>query len=266
LGTGAGIFGAASATASGAGPRDIFATDFNSDGKMDIVINAAGDGTACVHMGNGNGTFGVSIPFTIGSAPNAITSADFNGDNKPDIASANQASANASVLINKAPTVSASTNTLLLCTGSSATLSANGAVTYSWSTGGSGSSISVSPVVTTNYMVVGSDATGCENGTVVTQNVSTCASIQQTANENSGVSVYPNPFREQTTMQLQITSGSSVQVNLFNAVGQKINSIENRHLEAGTYNYNLNVPVKGMYFLMVTVNGITRTHKIVNAE
>lgn len=50
-----------------------------------------------------------------------------------------------------------------LCDGSSITLSASGANTYTWSTAGNGISIVVSPLANTIYTLTGTDANGCMN-------------------------------------------------------------------------------------------------------
>lgn len=50
-----------------------------------------------------------------------------------------------------------------VCIGSSAIMVINGANTYSWSTGATSSSISVSPVSTSVYNVIGTDLTGCSS-------------------------------------------------------------------------------------------------------
>jgi hypothetical protein len=52
------------------------------------------------------------------------------------------------------------TNTVI-CAGSSTTLSVSGANSYTWSNGGNGSSIIVSPNLPTTYTVVGTLSTGC---------------------------------------------------------------------------------------------------------
>lgn len=57
-----------------------------------------------------------------------------------------------------------------LCSGQSATLTATGATSYSWSTGAADSSIVVSPDITTIYTVTAFDGT-CENSIYVIQNV-----------------------------------------------------------------------------------------------
>jgi gliding motility-associated-like protein len=75
------------------------------------------------------------------------------------------ASAIANITVNPKPVVTINSTTI--CAGSSATLNAQGANSYSWSPGGtSGTSLSVSPVNTTTYTVIGTslgcidDATG----------------------------------------------------------------------------------------------------------
>ena len=86
-------------------------------------------------------------------------------------------SGSATVSVNPLPTVtttpSGSTN---ICNGSSVTLTAAGASTYSWSppTGldtTNGATVHASPVSTTAYTVTGTDANGCQNTTNVTVTV-----------------------------------------------------------------------------------------------
>ena len=61
------------------------------------------------------------------------------------------------------PTVIAG-GTSNICTGATATLTASGAVNYSWDNGaGTGSSVSVSPTTSTTYTVTGTDGNGCQN-------------------------------------------------------------------------------------------------------
>lgn len=79
-----------------------------------------------------------------------------------------------SLSVNPIPTVTAISNPTAICSGSSATLTGNGAVTYTWSPGAlNGTTVVVTPTVTTNYTVIGTDALGCTNSTTVTLNVNT---------------------------------------------------------------------------------------------
>jgi len=88
------------------------------------------------------------------------------------------------------PTVNAGSNTSI-CEGNSTTISASGATSYSWNNGlGAGANHSVSPTVTTTYIVTGTE-NGCENTsqiivTVDTQeNPGTASPISVCVMENS---------------------------------------------------------------------------------
>jgi hypothetical protein len=66
--------------------------------------------------------------------------------------------------------VSATASGSLVCSGTTVTLSGNGASTYTW-TGGVTNGIAFTPVVTTSYTVTGSNGTACEGKAVVTVSV-----------------------------------------------------------------------------------------------
>jgi PKD repeat protein len=108
------------------------------------------------------------------------------------------ATATGIVTINNAvPTITVNSPTI--CTGESVILTASGASTYTWNTGASGASITVSPNITTVYTVVG--ATSCNSGngsstvtvntkpTVSVTDATGCAGSSQTLNA-SGASSY----------------------------------------------------------------------------
>ena len=61
------------------------------------------------------------------------------------------------------PTVNITSSSSPLCSGASATLSASGANTYTWSTGGVGTSIAVNPTVTTVYTATGTAVSSCKD-------------------------------------------------------------------------------------------------------
>ena len=71
-----------------------------------------------------------------------------------------------------APSLSIAATSSSICAGGSATLTASGASTYTWSTSSSATSISVSPSVTTNYTLTGVNTTnGCSSTTNFNLNV-----------------------------------------------------------------------------------------------
>lgn len=70
-------------------------TDFNNDGKLDIVkATQTGASIINVALGNGDGTFQQALGFQIPSILNteSAVAGDFNGDGKPDLAFASQSS------------------------------------------------------------------------------------------------------------------------------------------------------------------------------
>ncbi len=77
------------------------------------------------------------------------------------------------VIVNTLPTILASQDQSI-CEGSSANISANGATSYIWDNGlGSGQNHSVSPSITTTYLVTGTNANNCSNMDSVTITVNT---------------------------------------------------------------------------------------------
>ncbi len=100
------------------------------------------------------------------------------------------------VSVNTLPTITATST--VICNTASATLNANGATTYIWSTMATGSSITVSPNTTTTYSVAGTDANGCINFTTATVTV--------------------NPLPNVTVNSAAICAGGSVILTANNAV------------------------------------------------
>lgn len=96
LNNGAGNFGGVndrkkSALPFNSKPRDIATGDFNSDGRVDIVVALAGQNKFGFMAGNGDGLFGSPVTFATGVEPTGICAVDLNGDSKLDIAVTNKA-------------------------------------------------------------------------------------------------------------------------------------------------------------------------------
>lgn len=124
------------------------------------------------------------------------------------------------VTVNSLPVVTAVSNTSLICSGQTASLTGNGAVSYTWNTSATSSIIAVSPTVTTTYTVTGNDANGCANSATITQNVSACTGIAS-AKLNSEISIYPNPSTGMVTVNLGSLSGF-VTIEVYNTLGQLV--------------------------------------------
>jgi hypothetical protein len=152
----------------------------------------------------------------------------------------------ATVTVNALPSISASTANSLICVGQTSTLTAAGASTYSWSTSSTNSTTVVSPSVTTNYTVIGTDINGCSNSTIITQSVSTCASVSSFSNEQNGIRVFPNPFNEKINIVMWIPL--DFQVQIFNSLGSLIYMGKT---ENGKSEIDLSNQSSGIYFIKV---------------
>jgi hypothetical protein len=82
------------------------------------------------------------------------------------------------------PNVTIISSPSVICSGNSSTLTGNGAVTYSWSTAQTTTSISVSPSSTDTYTVYGTGTNGCTNYTVETITVNSTPALNITGDIN----------------------------------------------------------------------------------
>ncbi|MBR4786753.1 MAG: hypothetical protein IK013_02590, partial [Bacteroidales bacterium] len=158
---------------------------------INIATNATGNGNISYSWTGPNQFTSTSDHITI---PNATTNQSGNYTvtamvmDGPCKATATAA---VSVTVHPLPTVHIAGKTSI-CEGESTELSASGAQTYAWSTGGTNPTVLVSPAVSTNYSVTGTDGNGCSNnasftvtvgeGTDDTINVSACESYTWYAN------------------------------------------------------------------------------------
>lgn len=83
-----------------------------------------------------------------------------------------QATASTTVTVETAPTVTMTPSNPTICSGQSVTLTASGAQTYTWNTGASTASITVSPTNQTPYSVIG------QNGSCIGSSVTSTVSVE----------------------------------------------------------------------------------------
>jgi hypothetical protein len=177
LGTGTGTFGSATTTtfpvSVQCGP--IANADYNSDGKLDLIVANSYSNKISLLLGNGTGGFNIATSFPDTYVAENLISADFNSDGKPDLAVGNQQGSNFMIFLNvAAPNLNLSSSSLTnICYGASATLTVSGATTYTWSsnTGLSSSNntittVAVTPSVNTTYSVI-AEENGCADSASV---------------------------------------------------------------------------------------------------
>jgi type IX secretion system substrate protein len=148
--------------------------------------------------------------------------------------------------INTAPTTSITVSSSTVCAGSTTTLTASGANTYTWSTGDTTAAIAITPTLNTTYTVTGTNNKGCTNTDTLTQIVINCATTGITTHSTQNISVYPNPAQNNFTIETTDTEKQTV--SIFDVNGKLVLSqtisgkttIDVSNLNAGVYNININ--------------------------
>ncbi len=110
----------------------------------------------------------------------------------------------------------------LICKGRSATLTAVGAGSYSWSTGNSGSSIVVSPTVTSAYTLSVTSVFGCSSSSAKTFSVQNCTGLEALNSSNITVNTYPNPGNGVFNVDLSNDDPGSLILEVYNSLGELV--------------------------------------------
>ena len=123
--------------------------------------------------------------------------------------------ATTSVVVNTVPIITATATPASLCLGNTATLSANGALSYAWVPGPlSGNNVTVSPTVNTPYIVTGTNAAGCTNSQTVTVTVNTVPTLSISASTNTICSGASATLTASGTLAYTWTPGNSTQTSI----------------------------------------------------
>jgi hypothetical protein len=75
---------------------------------------------------------------------------------------------------------------------------------------------------------------------------------------------YPNPFNPSTTISFSIPRAANVSLTVFNQIGEKIDELVNRGLEAGSYDYTWDASKQssGIYFYELKTNEFKSIRKM----
>ena len=133
--------------------------------------NAICDGSSASLTAGGASTYtwdtGSNLT-SISVSPTITSTYSVSGTSSEGCISATQAMA--SVSVNPLPVVSI-TGTNAMCFGSTISLAANGAATYTWSNGNISGGVFVSPTVTTTYSLLGTSSLGCISASPATTTI-----------------------------------------------------------------------------------------------
>lgn len=152
-----------------------------------------------------------------------------------------------------------------ICSGSSATLTANGGSAYVWSPGSlSGSSVVVSPTITTTYTVAGTGSNNCTGNSLVTVSVVICNGINSIALNNSNYFAYPNPASDKLTILYNSSESISTSIELRDALGKLISrSTHEFNANEPKFELDLNGLNSGVYFIKLNSDKDARAIRFV---
>jgi hypothetical protein len=169
-----------------------------------------------------------------------------------------QSYATSNVMVNPLPIVIVSGNDTI-CVDGTATLTANGADTYSWNTGATTSSIVVTLASSTSYSVVGTNTlTGCSDMATALVVVEICTGINNVSGELKGLKLYPNPSKGDFNIELK--NGLEKNIVVLDYIGREI---QNTNSEKDLIQLNLSSLQSGIYFIKVSTAGVSETYKII---
>lgn len=211
-------------------------------------VTLSGSGATTYSWDNGVTNNTAFTPSTSGSYN--VTGTDTNGCTN---------TASTSVTVNDLPIVTASTDADTLCVGSTATLTADGADTYSWNTGGTTEVITVAPTVTTIYTVTGTDVNGCQDVATLTQLVATCGAVgvDQLSGDDNQIGVYPNPNNGKFVVTAGIQAAS---ISVTDILGNEIFFVKS---SGEATSIDLSSHANGMYFVRVRANGVQTVKRVI---
>jgi hypothetical protein len=124
-------------------------------------------------------------------------------------------------LFNAGPSLTLTTSSSTICSGSTATLSAAGAQSYLWSNAAGNFSTAVSPTVTTAYTVTGTYSNNCNSQASIQQGVVICTGLNDTAAGEENLRVFPNP----NNGYFIISSSSEMEIEILSGTGETVMNI-----------------------------------------
>lgn len=220
------------------------------------VLNLTANGANTYSWSNGASTSSIAVSPTINTTY-SVTGTSLAGCTN---------AISQSVTVNPIPTIIVSQSNTIICVGETATISASGASTYSWSFGPTTNIIIVSPNSTSLYTLTGTSINGCTNTAIVALVVDVCTGISQLKIKSTEFEVVPNPFNE----NIVVVGAEQSEIKIYNCIGAIIyfSEMENQNLPAGAstkagMEINLSNLISGLYFIQIkTENGLA-TKKII---
>ena len=168
------------------------------------------------------------------------------------------------VTVHPSPSISINPNNSFILVGESVQLTANGAATYTWTPPAglnttTGTTVNASPVVTTTYVAVGTDANGCVGAATSFVKV---APVSVTPVFASDVfKVYPNPVQNGLLI-VESKEPEMLQVEIGNMLGNMVLATQLQNAAK----IDLSKLQSGLYVVTLKKNGVMVHHTIVSLQ
>lgn len=158
------------------------------------------------------------------------------------------------------PTLAASVTPTLICAGQTATLSVTGSTAnYSWTPGGAGPTITVSPSSSINYTVMATAVNNCSKSDTISLFVSPCTNLESYL--GSELFIYPNPANNIIYIE-QKNNTKAIYYSLTDITGKEL--IGKRQISSIKEIVDISEYAKGIYLLQISIrDGQSVTKKIV---
>ena len=100
-----------------------------------------------------------------------------------------------------------------------------------------------------------------ENGNIISSLLKVNSIV--TDSKNCGISVYPNPFKDNAVIDYNLIESGNVKIALYNCIGQRVQVLVDEYKTAGNYKFNFNTSdlPSGVYSCEIIINGQTSDFK-----
>jgi hypothetical protein len=159
------------------------------------------------------------------------------------------------------PNIVASPAQQTLCLNETATITAAGGTSYTWtafSNTSTGTTFTISPSILTQVSLDGVDANNCVGSTSVIVYVNPCTGLTSNSLNSNMVSVFPNPSNGIFTARFDFEGQKEVRV--INAIGQVIDV---RSTEGQSEEFNIAQYPKGVYYVRVSSKQASGNYKVI---
>ena len=155
------------------------------------------------------------------------------------------------ITINSLPVINVVSSATAICLGNTATITASGIISYTWSNAANTAAIIVTPTINTTYSIIGTDANGCANNALYTQTVSACTGINELTNAAFNVMVFPNPTAGVLTINSNRDLGNEATIEIMNIMGA---IVYKQTVSASNLTINVSNLSAGIYYLKLISN------------